>query len=78
MHSGKSVMTCEFKLPAQTMNNEITSEAPHELFTMKQHNTVPGNQVAVHVFFREENGRCNVIQQLQEKEISVTFKSTQQ
>lgn len=60
MQSDKSVMTREFK-PPQTMNDEITNGAPHELFTMKQHYTVPGNQVAVHVFVREENGCCNVI-----------------
>lgn len=79
--SEKSVMTREFKHhhpPPQTMNNEITNGAPHELFTMKQHNTVPRNQVAVHVFVREENGCCHVIQQLQEKKINVMFKSTQQ
>lgn len=38
---------------------------------MKQHHPIPGNQVAVHVFVREENGRRNVIQQLQEKNINV-------
>lgn len=38
---------------------------------MKQHHPIPGNQVAVHVFVREENGRRNVIQQLQEKKINV-------
>lgn len=77
MHSDKSVMTREFKAPP-IKNNKITNEVPHELFTMKQHNTVPGNQVAVHVFVREENGCCNVIQQLQEKEINVMLESTQQ
>lgn len=49
------------------MNNEKTNRAPHRLFTMKQHNTIPGNQVAVYIFVREEDGRRNVIQQLQKK-----------
>lgn len=45
---------------------------------MKQHNTVPGNQVAVHVFVREENSCCHVIQQLEEKKVYVMFNSIQQ
>lgn len=44
--------------------------APREPFTMKQHHTVPGNQVAVHILVGEKNGRRNVIQQLQEKEVN--------
>lgn len=42
---------------------------------MKQHHPIPGNQVAVHIFVREENGCRNVIQQLQEKKINVKSNS---
>lgn len=38
---------------------------------MKQHNTVPRNQVAVHILVGEVNCCCDVIQELQEYENNV-------
>lgn len=45
------------------------------LFTVKQHNTVPWNQVAVDILVWEVNCCCDIIQELKEKENNVKFSS---
>lgn len=66
-HKGIDRRSVTFHKSSLTLTQQNIDAIP-QIFTVKQHDPVPRDQVAVNIFVREVNCCCDIIQELKESE----------